>query len=144
MENIFWASRREERIKGKPQWRCGRGCQVQSLKQIKWISSEAANHSAEKRNGGQNGQVGRSGWWYKANGGSIREFSSHMFCSHLHGCEILVTKLAWGLSVHYLSLPSKEQNLSSFLSESLQSVTTEWIFFPLLPAVKWMMGRLKA
>lgn len=52
-----------------------------------------------------------------------------MFCSHLHGYEISVTKLAWGLSVHCFSLPSKEQNLASFLSESLRSVTTERIFF---------------
>lgn len=88
MENIFWESQRGGRIKGKPKRRYGRGCQVQSLKQIKWISWRGSSHSAGKRNGDGMAKQGDLDADLKLAETVNREFSRLLICSLYMGWDL--------------------------------------------------------
>lgn len=127
MENIFWESQREGRIKEKPKRRYGRGCQVQSLKQIKWISWRGSSHSAGKRNRDGMAKQGDLDGDIKLAETVNREFS--IFIPFIWD-GIWVAKPIRGIFQHCLSLHSPEHTLASVLSWSFQSIIKKWIPFP--------------
>lgn len=128
MENIFWESQREGRIKEKPKRRYGRGCQVQSLKQIKWISWRGSSHSAGKRNRDGMAKQGDLDGDTKLADSEQGVQQAPVFPFTWDG--IWVAKPIRGVFEHCLSLHSPEHTLASVLSWSFQSIIKKWIPFP--------------
>lgn len=148
MENIFWESQREWRITGKPKWRYGRGCQVQSLKQIKWISWRGSSHSAGKKNRDGMAKQGDLDGDRKAAETVNREFSRHLLCSiylgwelgdqiqrifehclSLHSSELW--PLLWPLFCHEFSIYHKKMDSFSFFCQTLSEWWAGWRLEPL-------------